>query len=155
MRRLVLAFGFAAALVASAAAQEFDSPEALLETFYEPFFTGAFAEDESIFRSAFLQELYEQDEANTPIGEMGALGFDPYINGQDFDIADFEIVATEVEGDVATAEVYFTNFGEPTELIYDLVFEDNGWRIDDVTSISPGREYRLSEIFLETLGVEP
>lgn len=155
MRCSLLAIGFAAAMVTTASAQVFDSPEALLEAFYEPYFTGEFAEDETIFRSAFLQELYEQDEANTPIGEMGALGFDPYINGQDFDLADFEIVATEIEGDAATAEVYFTNFGEPTELIYDLVFEDNGWRIDDVTSITPGMEYRLSEIFLETLGVEP
>lgn len=153
MRRLSLAVAMAAGLTAAVSAQTFDSTETLLEAFYEPYFTGEFAEDESIFRSVALQELYDQDEANTPIGEMGALGFDPYVNGQDFDIDDFEIVETDVSGDVATAEVYFTNFGQPTELIYDLVFEDNGWRIDDVTSITPGMEYRLSEIFLEVAGL--
>jgi len=152
MRRVALAFGFLLGLASAASAQPYASPEALLEAFYEPYFSGDFAEDESIFRSSALQGLYEQDEANTPDGEMGALGFDPYVNGQDFDIDNFEIVETDISGDVATAEVHFTNLGEPTELIYDLVFEDNGWRIDDVTSVSRGREYRLSEIFEEASG---
>lgn len=147
MRLALLASSLLLGLSSIAMAQSYDTPEALLEAFYEPYFTGDFAEDDTQFRSAALQALYDADAANTPAGEMGALGFDPYVDGQDFLIEDFSIDAVAIEGDTAIADVSFTNFGEPRELTYDLVLEDGGWRIDDVTSVTPGNEYRLSEIF--------
>lgn len=149
-------FALAAAIVmlaVPASAQTFDTPEALLEAFYEPYFTGEFYEDETPFRSEALQALYERDAEITPEGEMGAISFDPFIDGQDFDIAEFSIDAVAIEGDIATAGVSFTNFGEPRQLVYDLVFEQGGWRIDDVASVTPGNEYRLSEIFDDAAGV--
>ena len=148
MRLIALAAAMLAFIV-PAAAQTYETPEALLEAFYEPYFTGEFYDDETPFRSARLQALYDRDAGLTPEGEMGALGFDPFVDGQDFDIADFEVSAVAVEGNTATAEVSFTNFGEPRELIYDLVLEGGGWRIDDVTSATPGSEYVLSDIFEE------
>lgn len=149
-------FALAAALVVLAVpamAQTFDTPEALLEAFYEPYFTGEFYEDETPFRSESLQALYDRDAEITPDGEMGAISFDPFIDGQDFDIDQFSIDAVAIEGDIATAGVSFTNFGEPRQLVYDLVFEDGGWRVDDVASVTPGNEYRLSEIFADAAGV--
>jgi hypothetical protein len=151
MRLFALAAAFVA-LAVPAMAQTFDTPEALLEAFYEPYFTGEFYEDETPFRSEALQALYDRDADNTPDGEMGALSFDPFIDGQDFDIKAFSIDAVAIEGDIATAGVSFTNFGEPRQLVYDLVFEDGGWRIDDVASVTPGNEYRLSEIFADAAG---
>lgn len=149
MRLAALVSGLFLGLSTIAFAQGFDTPEALLEAFYEPYFSGEFSEDDTHFRSSALQALYDADETNTPEGEMGALGFDPYIDGQDFLIEDFAIEAVTVEGTTASADVTFTNFGEARELIYDLVLENGGWRIDDVTSVTPGNEYRLSEIFAE------
>ena len=149
-------FALVAALVVLAVpamAQTFDTPEALLEAFYEPYFTGEFYEDETPFRSESLQALYDRDAEITPDGEMGAISFDPFIDGQDFDIDQFSIDAVAIEGDIATAGVSFTNFGEPRQLVYDLVFEDGGWRVDDVASVTPGNEYRLSEIFADAAGV--
>ncbi|MHA6297663.1 DUF3828 domain-containing protein [Devosia sp. CAU 1758] len=148
MRLLVAAVATAfLALTTLVAAENFDTPEALLEAFYEPYFGGAFGADESVFRSEALNAMYAADLENTPEGEMGALGFDPYIDGQDYDIADFAIGAPDIAGDTALVEVSFTNFGEPRLITYDLVFENGGWRIHDLEGVNPEFSYRLSEMF--------
>jgi hypothetical protein len=149
MRLATLAVGFVLALTSLATAQSYDTPEALLEAFYEPYFNGSFPEDESQFRSAALQALYDNDAEITPEGEMGAISFDPYIDGQDYDITDFEIGTPDIAGDEASVDVTFSNFGEPRALTYELVLEDGGWKIDDVISTNPDNPYRLSEIFAE------
>lgn len=149
MRLTVLALSWLLAFPGLTAAQPFDTPEALLEAFYEPYFTGEFLEDETVFRSAGLQALYEVDGEITPAGEMGALSFDPYIDGQDYEITEFAIDGVSVDGNEATADVSFDNFGEPRTLTYELVFEEGSWKIDDVVSTNPDNAYRLSEIFAE------
>lgn len=149
MRLAALVAGLFVALTSLAAAQTYDTPQALLEAFYAPYFSGEFTDDEAAFRSQALQALYDNDAQVTPAGEMGALSFDPYIDGQDFDIADFEIGAAGIAGEYASADVTFTNFGEPRSLTYELVLENGGWKIDDVVSTNPENSYRLSEIFAE------
>ncbi|KKC35595.1 hypothetical protein WH87_16225 [Devosia epidermidihirudinis] len=151
MRLATIATGLFFACTSFAAAESYQTPQALLEAFYEPYFSGDFADDESQFRSEALQSLYDNDAQNTPEGEMGALGFDPYIDGQDFDITDLEIHTPDISGEEATVEVTFKNFDQPRTLVYDLVNE-NGWKIDDVASTSPDNVYRLSEIFAEAAG---
>lgn len=147
MRRLALVPVLLLALAGPAFAQPFETPEALLEAFYEPYFSNEFPENEADFRSAALNALYEADAENTPEGEMGALDFDPYVDGQDFDLADLVIGAAEEGDGWATVDVSFTNFGEPRHITYDLVFEDGSWRIDDLAGQNPEFAYRLSEIF--------
>ena len=147
MRLAAIASGLFLALTGLAVAQPYETPQDLLEAFYEPYSTGVFVDDESIFRSAALQGLYDADAEATPAGEMGALSFDPYIDGQDYEITDLEIGTPGIAGDYASVDVSFKNFGEPRTLAYDLVLEDGGWKIDDVTSLTPGNEYQLSEIF--------
>jgi len=149
MRLATLATGLFLALTSVAAAQTYDTPQALLEAFYEPYFSGSFPEDESQFRSAELQALYDTDAELTPEGEMGAISFDPYIDGQDYEITDLEIGAPGMAGEHASVDVTFKNFGEPRALTYELVLEDGGWKIDDVVSTNPDNAYRLSEIFAE------
>jgi hypothetical protein len=150
MRAAIVAIAMTLAIPAMA--QVFETPEALIEAFYQPYFGGEFHEDDAPFRSVALNALYDQDAQLTPDGEMGAISFDPYIDGQDFDITAFEIGAVEVAGESATAEVSFENFGEPRTLVYELVYED-GWKIDDVVSTTPNNQYRLSEIFVEAAGL--
>jgi hypothetical protein len=147
MRSLIFAAGLVVALTGFAAAQPFDTPEALLQSFYAPYLAqDAAFDDESEYFSADLQGLYEADAEATPEGEMGALGFDPFIDGQDWDITALEIGAAQTDGDAAVVVVQFDNFGETRALSYDLVREDGSWKIDDVASTTPGSEYRLSEI---------
>lgn len=132
-----------------AAAQNYEMPQDLLEAFYEPYVSGEFYEDETPFRSSALQALYDADAESTPVGEMGALSFDPYIDGQDYELTDFVIGEPQVDGDHALVEVNFRNFDEERHLTYDLVFEDGGWRINDVVSTNPENQYRLTEIFAD------
>lgn len=153
MRLAALATGLFLALTGLAAAQPYDTPQALLEAFYAPYFTGEFSDDEAAFRSQALQALYDSDAEVTPAGEMGALSFDPYVDGQDFDITDFSIGTPGIAGDYASVDVSFANFGEPRSLTYELVREDGGWKIDDVVSTSSENPYRLSEIFADNAGL--
>ena len=152
MRLSVFVAGLFFAFAGLAAAQPYETPQDLLTAFYEPYFTDDFYEDETRFRSEALQALYDEDVAATPEGELGALSFDPYIDGQDYDLADFAIGAPEIAGDRAQVPVHFTNFGEKRSFLYELVREEGGWKIDDVVSTTPGNEYRLSEIFAEAWG---
>lgn len=153
MRLAAYAAGLFLAFTGLSAAQPYETPEALLEAFYAPYFTGEFYADESQFRSQALQALYDNDAEITPDGEMGAMSFDPYIDGQDFEITEFEIGAAGIAGDYASVDVTFNNFGQPRSLVYELVLEDGGWKIDDVVSTSPENQYRLSEIFAEAAAI--
>ena len=146
MRRLLFTAAILVAATAHAAAQPFGTPETLLEAFYAPYGSGDFAEDDSVFRSAALNALYEADAQNTPAGEMGAIEFDPFVDGQDYELTNFVIGTPAIEGETASVDVTFENFGEPVDLTYFLV-DENGWKIDDVVSNNPANPYRLSDIF--------
>lgn len=151
MRLVALVAGMMLALTGLAAAQTYDTPEALLEAFYAPYFTGEFYDDEGPFRSAALQALYDNDAEITPPGEMGAISFDPYVDGQDFDLTELQIGTPTIVGAEAIVDVSFRNFGEPRSITFELVNE-NGWKINDVVSSNPENQYRLSEIFAEAAG---
>ena len=153
MRLTTLTAGLFLGLTGLASAQTFDTPQALLEAFYAPYFSGEFTEDESPFFSDELEALYAADAEVTPEGEIGALDFDPFVDGQDFELTDFEIGAPGIAGDYASADVTFKNFGEPRSLTFELVREDGGWKIDDVVSNNPDNLYRLSDIFAEAAGL--
>ena len=146
MRLAALTAGLFLGLTGLASAQTFDTPQALLEAFYAPYFSGEFTEDESPFVSDELEALYAADAEATPEGEIGALDFDPFVDGQDFELTDFEIGAPGIAGDYASADVTFNNMGRPTTLAYEFVKENGSWQIDDVVSTNPDNPYRLSEI---------
>jgi len=151
MRLAALAVGFVLAFCGLAAAQTYDTPEALVEAFYAPYLadqTDFDADAEASFRSTSLQGLYDADAAATPEGEMGTLDFDPYIGGQDWALTDFEVGKAEINGDAASIDVTFKNFGDVRNLTFELVMEGGGWKINDLVSNTPGDEFRLSEIFI-------
>ena len=147
MRLVTVAATAFLALTGVSFAQSFDTPEALLEAFYAPYLQGDVPEyDDSLFFSTRLQGLYQHDAEITPEGEMGAIEFDPFVDGQDYEITDLAVGTPAVTGDTATVDVSFKNFGTDETLTYDLVQED-GWKIDDVASTNADNPYRLSEIF--------
>jgi hypothetical protein len=148
MRLAVFAAGIVLAFTGMVVAQPYDTPETLLQAFYARYSVADFDfSDEAEFRSKSLQALYDADAQATPEGEVGALDFDPFIDGQDWELSDLQIGPATITGDHASDNVTFKNFGEVRTLSYDLVKEDGGWKINDVQSTSPDNEYRLSEIF--------
>ena len=149
MRLVALAAGLLLAFAGPAAAQTYKTPNALLSAFYQSYLDNDLDVDQVPFRSAALEALYEADEAATEPGDQGALSFDPYIVGQDWELSDLQIGEPVISGKLAEVEVSFRNFGDETQLSYELVRESGGWRINDVVSDNADNSYRLSEIFLD------
>ncbi|MEA2928918.1 MAG: hypothetical protein QOG38_1346 [Hyphomicrobiales bacterium] len=64
--------------------------------------------------------------------EVGALGGDPFIDAQDWELSALSIDVKENGPDKATATVTFKNFGKDVAITHDLVKLKQGWRIDDI-----------------------
>jgi hypothetical protein len=61
------------------------------------------------------------------------LDFDPLIGAQDYELSGLS-VATEsmVANSHATVRARFTNLGKADEVVFDLVWENGGWRVDNI-----------------------
>jgi hypothetical protein len=82
---------------------------------------------------AQLEAMTARSEAlNEPI-----LDFDPLIDAQDYQLTNLN-VATEAlaENSHATVRTSFANAGRPTEVVYDMVWENGGWRVDNIRASS-------------------
>lgn len=79
------------------------------------------------------------------VDEMG-LGFDPFIDAQDFDLSDFAY-STESSPSGVNVRVRFLNMGEPRDIRFEMVSTDEGWKIDDMTSHDEtGEIWRLTTL---------
>ena len=147
MRRLALALlAFAATIVPAFA---YDTPDALLKALYTPYSQGDSFDwskwDEAQFRSKALNALFDKD-AKEADGEVGRLDFDPYIDGQDYQITDLKFGDAQITGDTAKVEVTFKNFDLAEDLTFTLVKEADGWKVDDVSSANKDFPYSLKAI---------
>lgn len=144
MRRftfLILAF-----LATPAFAQDFSDPKAVVETLYAGYMPpNDFPPDMSALQSKRLNDLFEADsrEAN---GEIGRIDFDPFINGQDYDVSKVEISEPAYAAGKALVRVNVVNFGKPDEFGILLVKEGNAWKVDDVWNDGDDYSYDLLDI---------
>ncbi|KQW58797.1 hypothetical protein ASD02_07460 [Ensifer sp. Root1252] len=148
MQNVTFAFvlGLATAVATGAWAQPFRSPTALIEALYAPYLGDGDTSERDAFFSNDLTKLYETD-AEKSQGEVGAIGFDPVINGQDWDIANLRIGKAEITGPSAVVTVRFENFSAPVTLRYSLMNEAGNWQVDDIESTEGDTRWTLSEIF--------
>ncbi len=145
MRLMTLVAALSMGFLPVAMAQNFDTPEAMLMALYAPYLVDDLPEDQSTFRTAALNALYDAD-LEAAGGEIGAVDFDPFINGQDWGLTELKIGTAKIDGDKATVDVTFKNFEIANSLTYDLVNED-GWKVDNVSSTSGDVQYSLVDIF--------
>ena len=152
MRRIILLLLALAAGTVPALA--YDTPKALLEALYSPYAKGDSFDwnnwDETQFRSAELNELFAKDLKEAD-GEVGRIDFDPYIDGQDYQITDLKIGEPAIDGDTAKVEVTFKNFDTADDLMFTLVKEAGGWKVDDVVSSDKNFPYSLKAIMTAPL----
>ena len=149
--RLLAALVFLLASLVPAAA--FDDPKALVESFYAPYMSPdfeAFIEFKKVEDDHFsegLLALFEQDRADSErIGGIARIDFDPWVNGQDFEVTDLFVADGEIDGDTAVVPVDFKNFGRETNIWIYVVKEADGWKIDDMENFDPEYPYRLRAI---------
>jgi hypothetical protein len=95
-----------------------------------------------------LQALIDKDEKETPEGMVGRIDWDVFIDGQDWKLTGLNIALVSKAADKAQVRATFKNFGEPSNMLFDLVREEGHWRIDDVTKTLPPR-WTMSKILLD------
>jgi type IV pilus biogenesis protein CpaD/CtpE len=79
-------------------------------------------------RAALAAMMVRSEAEQAPV-----LDFDPFINAQDYQIST-ATVATEgvVANSHATVRAAFVNAGAPDEILYDLIWEGETWKVDNV-----------------------
>lgn len=124
-----------------------DDPVARVRALYDGPASGIFFLDEpETMRqvlSPTLVDLLLADRRGRP---MGNLDFDPVVNGQDAQLRDLEFSPAVIERDAARVTVTFRNFDQPNTLVYSLLRESSGWRVDDVTATEGAAVWLLSDI---------
>lgn len=130
------ATGFASAQSASA--------QSFVEAIYKPYankgFKGIPYSSEAGLRGYFEPKLasaiIKDMEAAARRKEVPKLDGDPFIDAQDWEIANLAINVKSA-GDKASATVTFTNFGQSKTISLDLVKSGSaGWRIADISAPS-------------------
>jgi hypothetical protein len=144
MRTLLAALVVLAGSIVPALA--YDTPAALLEAIYAPYADDNFdwsSWEPAAVRSAGLNALFAKDDEERPDDMVGRIDFDPYINAQDYNLADLVIGDARIDGDKATADVTFVNFDLPQHMTFSLIKEADGWKVDDVESHDADYPYSL------------
>lgn len=146
MRRRAIILGVAsAAALAACSRQEQKAetpataapdPAAVIRPLYDRYFTEGAQFPEFREQAPWSADLWAQLEAmvarsnaiNEPI-----LDFDPLIDAQDYQLADLNVATEAVaENSHATVRASFTNAGNASEVVYDMVWEGGAWRVDNI-----------------------
>lgn len=149
MRRRDLVLGLSAAALAACTppqaekteapsnnARAVSDPAAVIRPLYDRYMTAdaqfpSFQEQAPWSNSlwALLDAMTERSEQiNEPI-----LDFDPIIGAQDYQLSNLNVVTEALsEGSHAVVRASFNNANAHTEIVYDLIWEDDRWKVDNV-----------------------
>ena len=79
-------------------------------------------------RTLLLAMMARSQAINEPI-----LDFDPIINAQDYQLSNLNVTNEAiVEGSHAAVRAAFDNAGTHNELVYDMIWEDDRWKVDNI-----------------------
>lgn len=133
-----------------ALAENYTDPKALLEALYAGYMPpNEFPPDQSNLQSERLNGLFAKDQEEAD-GEIGRIDFDPFVNGQDYQITNLLIGEPYLAGGKAVVKVTFDNMGTAQEIGFLLVNED-GWKVDDAWNTGPDFSYDLLDILQSPL----
>ncbi len=143
---LLTAFAF---ILPVTAAETFDDPVKLVEHIYAHYSDGTIDQlDQNAHWSPRLAALVATDDER---GELGSLTFDPFINSQEGYLADLSIETVAVSDTGVVVAVTFDNGGGPQTSHFSLVPGPEGWKIDEIEGVTPGREWKLSDVLAQPL----
>jgi hypothetical protein len=153
-RRKVILLGALGAAAAMSGARAADaSARAFVAAIYNAYKgkngNGIALDNDAVIRRYFepaLAAMISKDQKEAG-GEVSALGSDPFVDAQDWDIPAFDIALRDVAPNKASATVTFSNFDQPTTVVLDLVKLKQGWRIADITWQREGKTTTLRGLF--------
>jgi hypothetical protein len=111
-------------------------PAAAIQPVYDPYLTEGATFPEFREQAPWSTDLWVQLEAMSARSQaMGEpiLDFDPLIDAQDYQLSDLNVTTDAVvENSHATVRASFNNNGQPAEVLYDLIWENGAWRVDNI-----------------------
>lgn len=111
-------------------------PAAVIRSLYDKYMTPDAQFPEFREQAPWSNDMWAQIEAMTARSEAlnePILDFDPLIGAQDYQLSDLNVVSEAVsEGSHAVVRASFNNANVRTEIIYDLVWEDDRWKVDNI-----------------------
>ncbi len=138
MQRRAFCLGALALVAAAGPAHADEEAKRLLEGIYKTYMGSSAAgldyHSEAKARRTFTPDtvrLFARDWREAK-GEVGRLDFDPFVNGQDYEVTAYTVSVEETGPDQARATVQMTNLGKRQTVVHDLARTANGWRIHDI-----------------------
>lgn len=116
--------------------QPASDPADVVRALYNPYLGQGAQPAEFRDQAPWSADLWAQLEAmiarsnaiNEPI-----LDFDPIMDAQDGELANLNVTTDAVsENSHAVVRASFTNLGQPREVVYDLVWQEGAWRVDNI-----------------------
>lgn len=133
------------AIAGSAAVAQGASPQAFLDQLYKVYRNshngkGVDYSKPDVIRRYFAPPLAKailKDQADAKKKqEVPLLNGDPFIDAQDWEIADLNVEVRQADRRHATGTVTFTNAKEPRKVSLDLIKTGDGWRIAEIRAPS-------------------
>lgn len=110
-------------------------PSAVIAPLYQPYIARGVMlglQDQAPWSEEMRAALVAMMERSQAAGEP-ILDFDPIIGAQDYEIGGLSVSSEAlVQGSHAVVRARFTNLGQNVEVLYDMVWRDNSWRVDNI-----------------------
>ena len=134
---------------ATAQAQDDTDPVKLITSIYQTYRRGNQQPGFPHVYSDRLQALVDADAKNTPAGDSGKIDWDVFVDGNDWGVSKLKVTLVRRSALRAQVQARFDNLKQPHTMIFDLVREKSGWRIDDISSLQKGARWTMSKILLD------
>ncbi len=87
----------------------------------------------SYFEPSLAALIIKDEKAAARRNGTPTLEFDPFVDGQEWELSDVSIAVSETPPNKAVVTVSFKNFGLPTRIVLNLVRTKSDWQIVDIT----------------------
>jgi len=141
LTRRTAGLALASLLIAPPVLAQNGTPQAFLDAIYRPYanksFKGHDYDKTKRYFAAPLREAMEKDYAEAKKrNEVPTLNGDPFLDAQDWEIANVNVSAWSTGPTTALGVATFTNFGKPVRVTLELVSTPAGWRITEIKAPS-------------------
>lgn len=132
-----------------------DDPAAVIRPIYARYMPGApefqypNLEDQAPWSASLRQAMVDQERrfAAMTEGDPEGIDFDVFINAQDWQLSGLNVAAENVVPQhSARVRATFQNAGSAQEVDYDMIWENGGWRIDNMHSGGPPDGWDLRQL---------
>jgi hypothetical protein len=105
------------------------------------------AEIQRYFEPSLAALIIKDEKAAAKRKDAPSLDFDPFIDGQEWELSDVNVAVSDAPPDKAVATVSFKNYGMPTKIVVNLVKTKSDWRIANITWERDGNPETLRGLF--------